>query len=106
MGSAISSNKIVSIQGKAPEADITYFQPTYKLAWLIGSEHYENVKSTISGEPIYKNVTQSKKDIDQMQSLFFDLKFDEIITTIDAKCTKEMTDGYMKIYNRAKDKKF
>jgi hypothetical protein len=50
-------------------------------------------------------VTQSKQDIEQMRDLFFQLKFDEIVTTIDARCTKEMTDGIMKIYNKAKDGK-
>ena len=37
-----------------------------------------------------------------MRDLFFQLKFDEIITTIDASCTKEMADGIEKIRDKAK----
>ena len=72
---------------------------------MIGIENYNNVKSSVTGNTLYTNVTQSKQDIEQMRDLFFQLKFDEIITTIDASCSKEMADGIAKIYNRAKDGK-
>ena len=75
------------------------------MAWLIGIEGYENVKSSVTGNQLYPNVTQAKKDVENMRDLFFSLKFDEIITTVNASSTKEMTDGTSKIYNKAKDGK-
>lgn len=107
MGAAQSNVKMKPIENKKPTQDTNtqYFEPTYKLAWLIGIENYENVKSSITGKPLYANVTQAKKDIEVMRELFFTLKFDEIMTTINASSTKEMTDGTSKIYNKAKDGK-
>lgn len=78
------------------EPDNDYFEPTYKIAWLIGSEKYEKV--VVQGKIIYKDVTQSKQDIENMTTLLFQLKFDEIITTIDPTCKKDYEEGIKKLY--------
>lgn len=108
MGAGQSNQaKIVSIAGRKPqqETGMHYFEPTYKMAWLIGIEKYENVKSTIDGTHPYPNVTQAKQDIETMKNVFYLLKFDEILVTQDADCLKEMADGVSKIYDKVKDGK-
>ena len=56
------------------ESKVDYFEPTFRVAWLIGIEHYTNVKST-AGKVVYTNVTQSKLDIENMKSLVNELRF-------------------------------
>jgi len=76
MGVSSSKQNLVHIAGKKPvmESKVDYFEPTFRVAWLIGIEHYTNVKTT-AGKAVYTNVTQSKLDIENMKSLVNELKF-------------------------------
>lgn len=91
MGATSSKQNVVYTKGRKPEMkkNVDYFDPTFRVAWLIGIEQYTNVKKT-DGTAIYTNVAQSKLDIENMKSLVNELKFNQVITTIDASCKKEM----------------
>ena len=91
MGLTSSKQNIVHVGGKKPQKEnkVEYFEPDFRVAWLIGIEHYENVK-TIANTTPYLNVTQSKVDVENMKTLVNQLKFNHVITTIDACCLKEM----------------
>jgi hypothetical protein len=53
--------KAFEFKGKKPEMNPEDFEPTYKVAWLIGNEKYDKV--LVNGKNVLADVPQSKTDV-------------------------------------------
>ena len=71
--------------------DNRYFIPTKTVAWIIGAQKYDKVRSAGKRFANFKNLDQVPQDIKGMSNFFHELKFDEIITTMDP-CFEDIED--------------